>query len=169
MVDQLRGQWSQALTANAMCLLSVRYPECRRHLVEAAGYGPEVMESLRTPAPGYAVSDDVAGQLGMTDQEREAVNAVRRRGLAGIIPVAVKGSKYVRALAVSGYIEAGDVHLPANAPWLPAFLEEVSAFPNGSHDDMVDCVSMALSRLHRVRRGRGSGEVQRQIRAGSVG
>lgn len=169
LIDQLRGQWPQALTTNAMALVVVRYPACRLHLVEAAGYGPEVMESLRTPAPGYEISDDVAGELGMTKPERHSVNLVRRRGLAGIISVPVKGDKFTRLVAVSGYIQAGDVHLPGWAPWVPVFLEEMSAFNQGTHDDMVDACSQALSRIHRVRRARGSGAAQREIRAGSVG
>jgi len=136
LVDQFRGRWTQATTACAMALVTVRHPECRRHLVESAGYGPEVMQALRTASPGYVVSDDIAAQLGMTTDERDAVSRIRSRGLAGLIPVTPKGSKVVRARAIIPYVEAGDVHLPSRAPWLPEFLEELSAFPQGNHDDM---------------------------------
>ena len=170
-VDQFRGQWNQATTALAICLAHVRWPSCRRHIVENTGNGPEVMEALRTAMPGYEISDDLASQLGMNAEEREGVQRLRRRGVPGLIPNTPKGSKTVRARAVVSYIEAGNAHLPARASWTPIFIEEHAAFPNGSHDDQVDAMSQAVSKLHRVGRGRtrGYGPEQRNVRAGSVG
>jgi phage terminase large subunit-like protein len=165
--DSFRGKWTQATTANALALVVVRYPNCRRHLVENAGYGPEVMEALRTPAPGYVVSDDMAAQLGMAPDEREQVAVIRRRGVGGLIPITPKGSKVVRARAVAPYVEAGDCYLPAHAPWLPAFLEELSAFDQGSYDDQVDAFSQALARMHNlgIRRTKTYGEELRSTTA----
>jgi phage terminase large subunit-like protein len=170
LVDTFRGKWTQATTACAIALITTRYPRCRRHIIENTGYGPEVMETLRTPAPGYEVSDDVAGQLGMTTDEREAVASIRRRGLSGLIPNNPKGSKAVRARAVAMYVEAGDVHLPSHAPWLGDFLEELSAFDQGTHDDQVDACSQALSKLHYrgIRKTRTYGEEMRAVRASSM-
>lgn len=34
--------------------------------------------------------------------------------------------------------EGNRVFLPADAPWLADFVDELAAFPNGVHDDMVD-------------------------------
>ena len=171
LVDTFRGKWTQATTACAIALITVRYPQCRRHLVENAGYGPEVMDALRTPSPGYVVNDDMAAQLGMTPAERDQVSTIRSRGVSGLIPVKPRGSKTVRARAVVPYIEAGDVHLPAHAPWLGAFLEEVSAFDQGSYDDQVDAMSQALAKMHNlgVRRQRTFGEQLRNTRAHTVG
>jgi len=42
-------------------------------------------------------------------------------------------------------IEAGKVFLPENAPWLFDYIEELSAFPNATHDDQVDSTTQALS------------------------
>ena len=171
LVDQFRGRWTQADTACALALLTVRHPECRRHYVENAGYGPEVMEALRTPAPGYQVSDDVAGRLGMTAEERDQVGAIRQRGVPGIVPNNARGSKVVRARAVASYVEAGDVHLNGRAPWLGVFLEEVSGFPQSAHDDQVDAMSQALAKMHKlgVRRSRTYGDELRSTSATSVG
>jgi len=168
LVDQLRGHFDQAQTANAMALLQVRHPRCRRHLFENTGYGPEVANALRTAFPGYTVSDETRSSLGMTVEETAAVEQIRRAGLGGLIPVNPRGSKEVRARAVVPYIEAADVHLPAKARWLPAFLEEMSAFGGGAaHDDQVDAMSQALARLHKVGKGggRGFGEELRSTRA----
>ena len=46
--------------------------------------------------------------------------------------------------AQTAKIEAGHLHLLENALWLPEFLSEVLAFPNGRHDDQVDSVSQFL-------------------------
>jgi hypothetical protein len=39
------------------------------------------------------------------------------------------------------------VHLPAEAPWLAGWLEELLAFPSGRHDDQVDSTSQSLDVL----------------------
>lgn len=146
-VDQMRGQWNQATTRAAIALMSVRFPQIKRHLVENTGYGPEVMASLRGGLVGYVLSDDIAGLLGMTVEERAQVQVILRRGIPGITPVNPKGSKTVRMRAESPLIEAGNVHLPTQASWAGALVDEAAAFPDGAHDDMVDAMSQALSKL----------------------
>ena len=37
--------------------------------------------------------------------------------------------------------------VPGQCPWLGDFGDEVEAFPNGSHDDQVDALSGAFSKL----------------------
>jgi len=56
------------------------------------------------------------------------------------------GSKEVRAAPVSSAAEAGNVHLVRGA-WITDFLDELSAFPGGSHDDIVDALSGAVAEL----------------------
>lgn len=41
-------------------------------------------------------------------------------------------------------LEAGQVFLPLDAPWLPALLHEVFGFPNSRYDDQVDSVTQYL-------------------------
>jgi len=147
MIDQLRGQWDQATTINAIALMAIRHPYAAMHVIENTGNGPEVMAALRTPLPTYVVSDEMAGQLGMVGDERDKVTALRQRGLPGLVANTPKGPKAVRARAVAPYIEAGDVHLPARAVWLGVFIDETSSFPQGAHDDQVDAMSQALSKL----------------------
>jgi hypothetical protein len=171
LLDMFRGRWDQPTVENAVALLMVRWPKVSKHYMENTGNGPEVMEALRTSYPKYELSDDIASELGMTEDEAEAVQRLRRRGMPGIIPVNPKGDKVARAIARTGTIEAGDVHLPGRAAWLGQFLEEVSAFPNTTHDDIVDALTQAIGKLHR-RGGRGMrtyGEELRNTRATSVG
>ena len=148
LMEQLRGQWNQPTTVNAIALMAVRWPECTKHWLEATGNYDEVMTALSKPEPDYEVSDEIAGILAMTVEERDAVNDLRRFGMSGLLPNPVTdGSKRVQMRGVTPYIEAGHVHLPARAPWLGAYLDEVAAFPNGTHDDQVDSTSQALTKL----------------------
>lgn len=52
--------------------------------------------------------------------------------------------KMARLLAQSALFEAGQIHLPTEAPWLATYLNELLAFPTGQHDDQVDATSCAL-------------------------
>ena len=62
------------------------------------------------------------------------------------------GDKLLRMEAQTALIEAGAVHLPANAPWLDEFKKEVLSFPKGRHDDQVDALSQGLQRVALLRR-----------------
>lgn len=52
-------------------------------------------------------------------------------------------SKPARVMAVSSFIEAGRVYLLSGS-WNERFIEEAASFPNGAHDDQVDCLSAVL-------------------------
>lgn len=67
--------------------------------------------------------------------------------ISGIIPVEPDGSKEARLYAVSAQIQSGNVYLPEDAPWVHDYIEEHSAFPNGTNDDQVDATSQALRKL----------------------
>lgn len=148
--DQVRGQWPQSTTQVAMAWVQARYPQVVSHYVENAGYGPEVMETLRTGLPGYTLDPGVADVLGIPVEDRPAVERLLRRGMSGLIPVVPKGPKPVRARAVSPLLAAGNCHAPIGASWLDGLLSEMAAFPNGEHDDQVDTWSQALSKLRSI-------------------
>lgn len=63
----------------------------------------------------------------------------------GIIPVVPKESKVARAHAVSPLFQAGNVYIPAKAPWRFDYEDELTKFPNAAHDDRVDATSQGLS------------------------
>ena len=70
----------------------------------------------------------------------------RTKALAPIL-VEPRHDKETRLLAQSARFEAGQVHLPTDAPWLGEYLGELLAFPNGRHDDQVDATTYALHYL----------------------
>lgn len=63
------------------------------------------------------------------------------------MPLAPKalGNKVTRMSGASQRIEAGELLLPVEAPWLAEFQREVLAFPSGRHDDQVDALSQLLN------------------------
>lgn len=54
--------------------------------------------------------------------------------------------KSIRAMPVASQAEAGNVKL-VRGQWLSAFLDEISLFPQGPHDDQVDSLSGAFNQL----------------------
>ena len=77
-----------------------------------------------------------------------AVIDLLSRRIPGLIPVQPQGGKEVRAAAVSPFVEAGNVWLPAGQRWADDLIEEAAAFPNSSHDDQVDALTQALTYMH---------------------
>lgn len=61
-------------------------------------------------------------------------------------PIARKAvtDKVSRVDGVTGMIEAGQLLLPPNAPWLSEFKAELLAFPSGRFDDQVDAIAHLL-------------------------
>ncbi|MEL0116884.1 MAG: phage terminase large subunit [Pelagibacteraceae bacterium] len=51
--------------------------------------------------------------------------------------------KVSRVYAASPFMEAGKVWIP-NTEWAEALYDEAIQFPNAAHDDMVDCMTMAI-------------------------
>jgi predicted phage terminase large subunit-like protein len=92
-----------------------------------------------------------------------AVQMLKDR-LPGLINIWPHESKEARADAVTPVIKSGNVWLPGAASadgksfdpartpqWVQALIHEADTFPNGSHDDMIDTLSMALAHLNRPR------------------
>lgn len=52
-----------------------------------------------------------------------------------------KGSKEMRSLVIRNFYDNGKVWHRQGASWLDNFEEEILAFPQGIHDDQVDCLS----------------------------
>ena len=79
---------------------------------------------------------------------KSVVDYYRRDVLPGFVVDAKHptGSKSTRAAPWASAAEAGNIKL-VSGPWIDAFLDEVTIFPAGSHDDQVDAVSGAYENL----------------------
>lgn len=80
-----------------------------------------------------------------------ALAAVRLLAGHSIRADKVTGSKEVRADPFAAQAEAGNVRLVRGA-WNGAYLDELTSFPNGVHDDAVDASSGAFAKLANARR-----------------
>jgi phage terminase large subunit-like protein len=149
LVDMIRGQYDHATTACAIALLQVRHPEVRRNYVEAAGSADEVIPELQKPIHDFVVTDSMAVRLGMSDEERAGVERLRRAGMGNIKAEPVtQAAKPIRARTyIAPVAEQGNLRLSEDLPALDVYLDEMAAFPNGSHDDTVDMTSQALKVL----------------------
>lgn len=56
------------------------------------------------------------------------------------------GDKVLRAMPFAAQVEAGNVDM-VRGDWNAAYLDELRAFPNGSHDDQVDASSRAFAEI----------------------
>lgn len=128
LIDQVRGKMDFPATIQAIRNLSAKYPKARTKLIEDKANGSAVISTLK-------------------------------REISGLIPVNPEGGKVTRAQAVSPDIEAGNVFIPdpSIAPWISDFVEECTSFPNGKHDDQLDCATQALNRLSNKKRAMVSG------------
>lgn len=118
LVDQVRARMAFPESCAALRAMTARWPQALLKLVEDKANGPAIISSLQRTVPG-------------------------------IVPVEPDGSKVARAAAITPLVVAKNVHLPAVElrPWVAGLIEEAAAFPTGSHDDQVDALTQALTRL----------------------
>lgn len=120
LLDQLRGKW-----------------EAPELLVQARAFWQKHRSvEGRGPLRAFKIEDKVSG-TGL-------IQTLRREG-APIQAIQRDRDKVTRAMDAAPSVEAGNVFLPRNAPWLSDFLAEASVFPNGAHDDQLDPMMDAVS------------------------
>lgn len=112
--------------------------DCYRDRVEFTAAVAAVRQMTRNhPDAGAKLIEDKANGPAVID--------TLSNDISGIIPVGVDGSKQARAASSTPRVEAGNWYVPhpdmPGAEWVPAFIEECAAFPDGSHDDQVDAFS----------------------------
>ncbi len=109
----------------------MEYPELRRAVeVQAGAFAAEVI-LIEETASGVQLIQELRGAL------------------PGLTPVRPKGDKVMRLRAQTAAMEAGLVHVPAEAPWLADYLTELIAFPKSRHDDQADSTAQALDWIFR--------------------
>lgn len=108
----------------------VQFPDLKRALVSFA-------EQWK---PNEILIEDAASGISLVQELKSSTSLP-------IKAIQVDRDKVSRAQACSGMVEAGRVYLPAEAPWLADFLDEVSGFPQMPHDDQTDAATMALNYL----------------------
>lgn len=112
------------------------YPELKRAVqMYAEKWNPQVV----------LVEDKASGQ--------SILQELKRQTRIPLLPYKIDKDKIARANAITPIHEAGLVYLPEQASWVYDFVESLSLFPNGTHDDDVDSFTMCLDYLTRGTHG----------------
>ena len=117
-------QWLQGTPAQARALV-----------IQTARLDGRTVPVYLEQEPGQSGLDQVQSYAKHPDLQGYAVRGIRSTG-----------SKQLRADPVAAQCEVGNVKL-VSGPWNEAFLEEVTQFPQGAHDDQVDGLSGAFEQL----------------------
>ena len=85
----------------------------------------------------------------------QLIQELIRKGCRAVTRYKPQDDKIMRLHAQTAIIENGFVHVPEAAPWLADYLDELTMFPNGRHDDQVDSTAQALDWLKHAGREPG--------------
>jgi predicted phage terminase large subunit-like protein len=124
------GYGGEGIASNIILLSNIRgrfeYPELRRKAQELfQEFRPDVC-IIEKKASGQSLIQDM-----------------RRAGLP-VLDYLPDRDKIARVYAATPMMEAGRVWLPNNRVWADDLFSECMSFPNGAHDDQVDCLTMAI-------------------------
>lgn len=79
------------------------------------------------------------------DSGQQLIQWLRKTTKLPVVPIDPRGlDKETRLRTETPIIEAGQLRLPADAPWVAAWLAELTTFPNSPHKDQADSLSQAL-------------------------
>lgn len=122
LIDQVRERYDFTQAVEAISKLSRKYPRALPIYVELTANGPAIVESLK--------------KLGISGVKGEKTP---------------RQNKYSRANAISPLFSAGNVYFPDpnRTSWVFGLVEELVSFPKSRHDDQVDALTQALSKLHK--------------------
>ena len=138
--------WGKSRTGQAVLLDLIRGKwEAPELLVQARAFWVKHREGA-APMRGFKVEDKVSG-TGL-------IQTLRREGLP-MQAIQRDRDQITRAYDAAPMVEAGNVLLPRDAPWLSDFLAEATAFPNAAHDDMLDPMMDAVSDMLQGKSGGG--------------
>lgn len=138
--DGVFNDWSVCITAlkrkREVFVLDVfrgklKFPDLRRKVEELA----------RRYSINALLVEDAASGSQLIQQLRED----KPNGVPAPIPCKPVADKVTRFSAQTPRIEAGEMYLPLEAPWLAGFERELLGFPNLKHDDQVDALTQLLA------------------------
>ena len=112
--NMVRGQWE--------------WPDAKKIMVSTMIAGNGTQHGIEEAMHGLAAVQEL--------RRDSSLVAITLRGIR------VDKDKMSRALPWAARAEAGKVKL-VRGDWVPAFLDEICAFPQGAHDDQVDTVAAA--------------------------
>jgi predicted phage terminase large subunit-like protein len=160
----LAHAWTDRLEIND--LVNLVGIECQDHevdklLIESKASGISVAQELRRLLSG--------SDFKYTDKETGKVRTSRRpRHTFAIQLIDPKSiSKMARLYSVQHLFEEGTIFAP-DRKWADQVITQVGTFPNGAHDDLVDCTSMALKHMREIGLLQRTTEITSDVTEGMV-
>lgn len=96
-----------------------------------------VLRLAERDSPKYILIEEKASGLALIQDLRNSA----RLPIKAIVPV---HDKVTRFAGVTTEFETGQVIIPLEAKWAENYISQLTTFPNGAHDDMVDSTSQFL-------------------------
>lgn len=115
----------------------IEFPELKKAMVQLWKLHNPVTILIEDKASGQSLIQEM--QRPVPDPENPQV-----RCKLPIKPVSIDTDKITRVNAATTTLET-NVYLPADAPWLPDYLDTLTVFPNGAHDDDVDSTTQFIN------------------------
>lgn len=112
---------------------------------------PELIDEISKFYPPYF--DQMSSTLFVEPKAtgKSIVQTIRKIGGINIVedkpPDATQKGKELRVDNITPFIRAMNVFLCDSVDWT-VFIEECTVFPNGKHDDLVDCLVMATEKIN---------------------
>ncbi len=78
------------------------------------------------------------------------IQNLRKRKTVKVRPLEADTDKVSRALQFGFLVGDEVVYLPQDAEWVHAWRAELEAFPNGKHDDQMDCAAYAALEFNKI-------------------
>jgi predicted phage terminase large subunit-like protein len=74
---------------------------------------------------------------------KDAYTTLKRilNGVSVVRPSKLPGDKSAKCAPLEPLFDAGNVHVPEGAPWIPQFEKQFGEFPDSDHDDVCDTVA----------------------------
>jgi predicted phage terminase large subunit-like protein len=119
-------------------------------VIRFRGAPEEVRETVRATAnrDGYATRIWLPRDPAQAGQD-QVDSYIRMLSGFAVDGERMSGSKEVRADAAANQTNIGRIAI-VRAAWNQAFIEELASFPSGVHDDQVDALSLAFSKLEQT-------------------
>lgn len=137
--DGIHNDWSVCVTAHVH-RGEVRILHVFRARLDFVGLKAAAIRLAREFKAKVLLIEDAASGT-------QLLNTIRNEKPDGVpwpIPRPPEGDKVTRFAAICPMMEAGQLLLPEEAPWLAEFTSEILGFPNARHDDQTDALAQLM-------------------------
>jgi predicted phage terminase large subunit-like protein len=110
----------------------IEFPEQRRYVIERMNQEKNTAHGIEEALHGRAFVQELRREIRLSGVPLKGIRA--------------DADKFTRALAWAALAEEGKVIL-VRGSWIDEFLDEVCRFPDATHDDQVDAVSLAVKMM----------------------